>query len=164
MNLHTMARSCTSHVVIALMLSCASAAAYADDCALSIEASDLLQFNVKTLQVPSTCQQIAVKLKNVGKQDARVLGHDWVLARTADVTALTNAGMNAGFDRGYLPPGDARILASTGVVGGGQEATITFSMQKLVPGGDYTFFCSFPGHAALMRGRFVVSGAGAPAK
>jgi azurin len=143
-------------LVLTLMLSCATASAYADDCTLSVEANDLMQFNVKTLQVPSTCQQVEVKLKHVGKQDAHVLGHDWVLARTADITALTNAGLAAGFDRGYLPPGDPRILASTGIVGGGQETTIKFSMEKLAPGGDYTFFCSFPGHAALMRGRFVV--------
>lgn len=153
----TIVRSRASFIVIASMLCCATAA-YADECTLSVEANDLMQFNVRTLQVPSTCQQVEVKLRHVGKQDAHVLGHDWVLARSADVTALTNAGMAAGFDRGYLPPGDARIVASTGIVGGGQEATIKFSMEKLVPGGDYTFFCSFPGHAALMRGRFVVGG------
>jgi azurin len=63
--------------------------------------------------------------------------------------------MAAGFERGYLPAGDQRILAATNIVGGGQASSITFKTEKLVPGGDYTFFCSFPGHAALMRGRFV---------
>jgi azurin len=147
-----------SLVLIAALLAGASGATHADECSLSVEANDLMQFNVRSLQVPSSCQHVEVQLRHVGKQDAHVLGHDWVLARTADVSALTNAGMAAGFERGYLPAGDARILASTGIVGGGQAASITFSMEKLVPGGDYTFFCSFPGHAALMRGRFVIGG------
>jgi azurin len=86
-----------------------------------------------------------------------VLGHDWVLARSADVAALANAGIAAGFDKGYLPPGDKRILAATRIVGGGEATTITFSTANLVPGGDYSFFCSYPGHTSMMRGRFQLA-------
>jgi azurin len=157
-------RRLSSLAIVASMLSFACTAAYADECSLSIEATDLMQYSVKSLQVPATCAQVEVTLKNVGKQDAQMLGHDWVLARTADVTDLTNAGLVAGFEHGYLPPADQRILASTKILGGGQESSIKFSTQRLVAGGDYTFFCSFPGHAALMRGRFVFGTPGAAAK
>ena len=82
---------------------------------------------------------------------------DVVLARTADVSAIVNRGLEAGFDSGYLPAGDKRIIAATKIVGGGESTTITFSTALLAPGGDYSFFCSYPGHSPMMRGRFVVT-------
>ncbi|MCR6663888.1 MAG: plastocyanin/azurin family copper-binding protein [Luteimonas sp.] len=64
------------------------------------------------------------------------------------------AGASAGIANSYLPAGDARVLAYTRVIGGGESDTITFSTAKLKKGEDYTFFCSFPGHWAIMRGKF----------
>jgi len=43
------------------------------------------------------------------------------------------------------------------VVGGGAKTTAKFAGSKLKAGGDYTFFCSFPGHSALMKGTLVVT-------
>jgi azurin len=50
------------------------------------------------------------------------------------------------------------VIAATKVIGGGESTTITIDMAKLAPGGDYTFFCSYPGHSPMMRGRFQVTG------
>ena len=118
----------------------------------------MIQFNTRTLHVDAACKRVEITLRHVGKQDAHVLGHDWVLARTSDVTALAGAGMGAGFEHGYLPAGDQRVIAATKVIGGGESTTITIDMAKLPPGGDYTFFCSYPGHSPMMRGRFQVTG------
>jgi azurin len=126
----------------------------AGTCAVSIEANDIMQYNARMLQVDGDCESVELTLRHVGKQDAHVIGHDWVLARSGDVAALSNAGMAAGFDKGYLPANDPRILAATKVVGGGEAVTIHFSTSGLAQGGDYSFFCSYPGHSALMRGRF----------
>ena len=134
-------------------------AARANECQLTILATDIIQYDTRVLSVDASCSQIELTLRHVGKQQAHVLGHDWVLARTADVAALANAGMAAGFDSGFLPQGDKRIIAATKIVGGGETTTITFSMSKLTPGGDYTFFCSYPGHTSTMRGRFQVGAA-----
>ena len=136
----------------------AASAARAADCHLSIEANDMIQFNARTMQVDAACTQIELTLQHVGKQSAHVLGHDWVLARSSDVSALANAGVAAGFDKGYLPVDDRRVIAATRIVGGGETTTITFSADKLVAGADYTFFCSYPGHSSMMRGRFRVTG------
>jgi azurin len=143
---------------LGLLLATAGTAAHAGNCQLSIEANDLIQYNARALQVDASCAEVEVTLHHVGKQDAHVLGHDWVLARSADVAALANAGMAAGFDKGYLPPGDKRVIAATKIVGGGETATVRFSTSNLVAGGNYTFFCSYPGHTPLMRGRFQVAG------
>jgi azurin len=136
---------------------CAAGAAQAANCQLTVEANDMIQFNARALQVDAGCSEVQLTLHHVGKMEAHVLGHDWVLARSADVAALANAGIAAGFDKGYLPPGDKRILAATRIVGGGEATTITFSTANLAPGGDYSFFCSYPGHTSMMRGRFQLA-------
>ena len=150
------ARRSLSLLVLAIAAGAASVAR-ADDCQLTILANDRIQYDARTLHVDAGCSQVEITLRHVGKQDAHVLGHGWVLAQTADVAALASAGMAAGFDSGYLPAGDKRVIAATKIVGGGQATTITIGMSRLVVGGDYTFFCSYPGHSAMMRGRFQVT-------
>lgn len=132
--------------------------ARADNCQLTVLANDMIQYNTRALKVDSSCRKVELTLRHVGKQDAHVLGHDWVLARTTDVPALASAGVGAGFDHGYLPADDARIIAATKIVGGGESTTITIDMSRLAVGGDYSFFCSYPGHSPMMRGRFQVVG------
>ena len=83
------------------------------------------------------------------------MGHNWVLTKTADYTAVANAGMAAGLDKDYLPVDDKRIIAHTKVIGGGESTSVKFPVSKLTKGGDYTFFCSFPGHYGLMRGKLI---------
>ncbi len=83
------------------------------------------------------------------------MGHNWVLTKTTDMTALANEAAKAGLDKDYLPPGDKRVIAHTKVIGGGQSTSVKFSTSTLTKGGDYTFFCSFPGHYGLMKGKFV---------
>ena len=148
----------TAATLSLMLLAGAAGAARADNCHLTIEANDMIQFNSRAMQVDASCTEVQLTLHHVGKQQAHVLGHDWVLARTADVTALANAGIAAGFDKGYLPAGDKRIIAATKIVGGGEATTITFTTANLVAGGDYSFFCSYPGHTSLMKGRFQIAG------
>ena len=73
------------------------------------------------------------------------------------MNAITAAGTKAGAAAGYVPKGDAKVIAATPVVGGGASTKATFAGSKLKAGGDYTFFCSFPGHSALMKGKLVVT-------
>jgi azurin len=53
------------------------------------------------------------------------------------------------------PKNDARIIAHTKLIGGGETTTVSFPTAKLKKGGDYTFFCSFPGHWAQMKGKLT---------
>jgi azurin len=55
-----------------------------------------------------------------------------------------------------LSAGSDGDIAATDIVGGGQETTITFDASALQRGGDYTYFCSFPGHFVLMYGKLIV--------
>src|SRR4029077_12090988 len=85
---------------------------------------------------------------------ARSMGHDWVLAKDSDMSAIVTAGLAAGPARGYLAEHDARIIAAKPIVGGGESATVKFATSLLQAGTRYAFFCTSPGHSTVMRGTF----------
>lgn len=128
--------------------------AYADPCKVEISGNDLLQYDKQELAVPATCKEITVTLHHAGKQPREAMGHDWVLVKTPDLTAVDQAGLGAGLANNYLAPGDKRVLAHTKVIGGGETTSVTFSAAILRKGGDYSYLCTFPGHSALMHGKF----------
>src|SRR5690606_30509615 len=105
------------------------------------------------LRVDSRCEAFTLTLKHVGKEPAHALGHNWVLAKTEDFDGAVTDGQRAGLENHYIKPGDERVLVATAVIGGGEETSVSFDPAILEPGGDYTFFCSFPAHFVLMRGR-----------
>lgn len=137
------------------LLSCANLALAAKTCNLAIEGNDLMKYNVTELKVGADCTDVELTLKHVGKLPKQTMGHNWVLTQTTDYTAVANAGMAAGLDKDYLPVDDKRIIAHTKVIGGGESTSVKFPVSKLTKGGDYTFFCSFPGHYGLMRGKLI---------
>ena len=140
-----------------------SHAATAEVCRLTINATDQMRFEQQTLQVDSQCTEVEVTLHNVGKLPANIMGHDWVLAKTADVASVANAGMDAGLANNYQQPGDKRIVAATPIIGGGESTTVRFSIAQLEPNASYTYFCSAPGHFSIMKGRFVYNTESSPA-
>ncbi len=142
-------------LLFALLLCCLGSTALAKTCSYTIEGNDQMKFNLDQIAVPADCTEVNVTLKHVGKLPAQAMGHDWVLTKTADFQAVATAGMGAGLNNDYLPKDDARVIAHTKVIGGGESATVKFATSKLTKGGDYTFFCSFPGHYALMKGKFT---------
>lgn len=130
-------------------------AAHARVCAVSIDSTDQMRFSQDQIKVAADCSQVKLTLRHTGKLAATAMGHNWVLTRTPDHQPVAMAGMRMTLADSYLPKADARVLAHTAVIGGGQSTSITFSTARLAKGGDYTFFCSFPGHFAMMKGRFV---------
>jgi azurin len=133
-------------------------------CNVTIEGNDKMQFNLREITVPAECGEVEVMLKHSGKLSARVMGHDWVLAKVSDMSAIVNAGLGAGARHGYLPENDHRIIAATGLVGGGESAVVRFSTGMLQHGVRYAFFCTSPGHSTTMRGIFLFGAANAVAR
>ena len=130
----------------------------AKTCELSIDSTDQMTFTSNELKVDADCTEVKLTLNHVGKMAKNVMGHNWVLTKTADYMPVAQDGMKAGADNDYLVADDARIIAHTALIGGGESASVTFSLEGLEAGGDYTFFCSFPGHWAVMKGKFVIGG------
>ncbi|MGV8940493.1 MAG: azurin [Lysobacter sp.] len=131
--------------------------AMAANCAATVDSNDAMQFTTKSLQVPATCKEFKVTLKHVGKLPKTVMGHNFVLGKTADVTAINADGMKAGADANYVKAGDPRVIAASKLIGGGESTTVTIPVAKLKAGEAYTYFCSFPGHAGIMRGSLALS-------
>lgn len=131
--------------------------ALAGPCDVEIESNDAMQFNKASIAVPASCKQFTVKLKHVGKLPKAAMGHNWVLSKASDAQGVAADGIPAGLDKAYVKPGDPRVIAHTKVVGGGETDTVKFDVAKLKAGESYAWFCSFPGHAALMKGTLTLS-------
>lgn len=144
-------------IVAAALLAAVSTPLYAADCSVQIEGNDAMQFNKTAIEVPKTCKSFTVQLKHAGKMPKAAMGHNWVLAKTADVQAVANDGIAAGLDKQYIKPGDTRVIAHTKVVGGGESDSVAVDVSKLKAGEGYTFFCSFPGHSGVMKGSFALA-------
>lgn len=131
-------------------------AAVVTDCATVIEGSDAMQFNVDSITIPASCSEFKITLKHTGKMPIAAMGHNVVITTAADMQAVAAEGIGAGADAGYLKPDDSRVIAHTGLIGGGETTSVSFPVSKLQGAGPYEFFCSFPGHHALMKGTITV--------
>lgn len=125
------------------------------ECEQIIEGNDALQFNLAEIRVSASCEQVTITLQHVGSLPANVMGHNWVLTTTTNFVPVASAGQAAG-PPGYMPEGDPRVIAETDLIGGGENSSVTFDLSALESGGDYTYFCSFPGHYILMKGNFII--------
>lgn len=123
----------------------------------TLEASDVMQFNQKTITVPKACKIFSVTLKHTGKLPKTAMGHNRVLASSADESGIIADGMKASVASSYEKPGDAWIIAHTKLIDGGESDSATFSVAKLKASESYVYFCTFLGHAALMKGTLSLS-------
>jgi len=148
----------TLKIPAALLLSTLLAApVLAATCEADLEANDAMQFNKQSLAVPASCKKFTVKLKHVGKLPKTAMGHNWVLTKAADAQGVAADGIGAGVDKAYVKAGDTRVIAHTKVIGGGESDAVTFDVAKLKAGENYAWFCSFPGHAGIMKGTLAVT-------
>lgn len=139
-------------IITLALLAMFSAPLLAAECATTVEASDAMQFNTRTITVPKACKSFTVTLRHTGKLPVTAMGHNWVLSHGSDEAGVIADGMKAGAANSYEKPGDSRIIAHTKLIGGGDSDTATIDVAKLKAGEQYAFFCTFPGHAALMKG------------
>ena len=137
----------------ALML---APSAMARVCAVSIDSTDQMSFSSREIKVAADCTAVDLTLRHTGKLPAASMGHNVVVTETANVQAVGQDGMKAGAAANFVAADDKRVIAHTSVVGGGAATSVKFPGSALKAGGDYSFFCSFPGHWAVMKGKLVV--------
>ncbi|SKA26700.1 azurin [Novilysobacter spongiicola] len=131
-------------------------AAVVNDCSTTIEGNDAMQFDVGSITVPSSCSEFTITLEHTGQMPVAAMGHNVVISKAADREAVAQAGMSAGVDGDYVDPNDERVIAHTELIGGGESTSVTFPVSDIQGDGPYEFFCSFPGHWAVMRGSIQV--------
>ena len=121
---------------------------------VEITANDAMKYSLTEIRARPG-EKIRIALTNLGRMPKQTMGHNWVLLTPRDdaaVLALANSVASRMPD--YLPEDKSAVLAHTRILGGGESDTIEFTVP--VEPGDYPFLCTFPGHAALMKGRLIV--------
>ena len=134
----------------------AAGMAHAENCSIDLKGDDAMKFDKSEVTVSASCKKITINLAHTGKMPVAAMGHNVVITTADDMQAVATAGMSAGAAANYVPADDKRVIAHTSIVGGGASTSATFAGNLLKAGGNYEFFCSFPGHYALMKGKLIV--------
>ena len=114
-----------------------------------INSNDQMRFDTNEIRVKAG-ETVKLTLNHTGKLPKNVMGHNFVLLSAgADVAKFSRQAMNEK-DNEYIP--SSGVIAHTGLIGGGESTTIEFTAPKK---GSYDFICSFPGHYAMMKGKFI---------
>ena len=143
-----------------------------------------MRYNMANIDVPKSCSSFTINLKHTGKMAKNVMGHNVVVSSTADMAAVNSDGVKAGLAADYVKAGDTRVIAHSKIIGGGETTSVKIPVisravasssgtapTTLIRAGEATsvelplaalgaaptsFLCSFPGHAALMKGTIAV--------
>lgn len=119
---------------------------------IKLTGDDQMRFDKTELRVREG-QTVRLTFEHVGKMAKNVMGHNFVLLKPGtDINQFGQEAVKAA-DNDYIPQNSAQVIAHTKMLGGGETTTIEFVAPKA---GTYDFICSFPGHYAIMRGKFIV--------
>lgn len=118
---------------------------------IRLEGNDQLQFNLSEIKVEAGAK-VKLTLAHVGQLGKDVMGHNFVLLKKDTDVADFAMRASTAKENGYIPDGD-EIIVNTELIGGGEEVTIEFDAPEA---GTYDFLCSFAGHFAVMKGKFIV--------
>lgn len=114
--------------------------------------NDQMRFNLTEIKV-NAGDKVKLTLKHVGKLGVEVMGHNFVLLKQdVNRNEFAKAAVDAK-ENDYIPENSEDIIVHTEMIGGGQQTSIEFDAPEK---GTYEFICSFPGHVALMNGKFIV--------
>lgn len=119
---------------------------------VTLNANDQMQFDQKTITVDAG-KKVRLTLHHTGKMDKSIMGHNFVLLKQGTVIADFAQSAMESADNNYIPANTDAVIAHTPVIGGGESTTVEFDAPEA---GTYDFICSFPGHYAMMQGKFVV--------
>ena len=120
---------------------------------LVISGNDMMKYDKNELKAKAG-QKIKLTLRHIGKMDINVMGHNVVILKQGVNIAVFAGKAATARDSGYIPEGsETDIVAHTKMIGGGQTTSVEFNAPAA---GTYDFICSFPGHYALMKGKFIV--------
>lgn len=118
-----------------------------------LTAADQMRYSAGRITVKAG-QVLTVELKNIGTLPKEAMGHNFVVLKPGtDPVAFATKGIPAKATDYVSPDAADQVIAHTKLLGPGESDTI--KIESLAPG-VYPFVCTFPGHAALMKGELVV--------
>ena len=119
---------------------------------LYLTGNDKMKYNKEELKVKAG-STVKLVFEHVGKMSVQTMGHNFVLLKKGVDKMAFGQEASSYASEGYIPPNTDKVIAHTEMIGGGKKTTITFEAP---PKGTYDYICSFPGHVALMNGKFIV--------
>ncbi len=111
------------------------------------DAANPLAYDTKTISA-KVGQKVVVTFTNI--HPTLPQPHNFVLGKlgTKDKMMTIAMGGMTLVDKGYIPD-SPDILAHSGLIQPGKSETIEFTLPAA---GEYPYFCTFPGHVAIMNG------------
>lgn len=143
-------------LLIILAASAFSSVAFAGDCDITVGGNDAMQFDTKEIVLKKSCAEVTITLKHTGKLPKSAMGHNIVISEEANMNAIVEAGIKAGLAKEYLPSDKSKVLAYTKIIGGGESTSVKVKTASLAGKKKLMFYCTFPGHFALMKGTVVL--------
>lgn len=115
------------------------------------DAANPLAYDTKTISAKAG-QKVKVTFNN--NHPTLPQPHNFVLGKLGTKDKMMSIAMSAMtlVDKGYIPD-SPDILAHTKLLQPGQTETIEFTLPAA---GEYPYFCTFPGHVAIMNGVLTV--------
>ena len=110
---------------------------------------DTLKFDLAQLEAKAG-STAAVVFQN----SSTINQHNWVLVQAGTKDEVAAAGTGAGPEAGWIPQGDDRVIAATGLLDPGVTEEVSFTVPAA---GTYQFVCTFPGHNFTMFGDFIAT-------
>lgn len=111
---------------------------------------DNLYFDKKDMEAKAG-QTVKITFKN-NASAASNMNHNWVLVKPGTDQQVATDSMQAGEAKDWVAEG-ANVLGHTKLAKPGETVTVTLTMPAA---GDYTYICTFPGHAMTMKGTLHV--------
>ena len=124
-----------------------------DTIKITLNSNDKMQFDMAEINVFEG-QTVMLTLHHTGTMPLKAMGHNFVLLTQG--TAISDFAKDAlkAKDNQYIPKDGKSVIAYTDLIGGGETTSVTFKAPEK---GIYDFLCSFPGHYAIMKGKFNVN-------
>jgi len=120
---------------------------------VALTGNDLMQYDKSEIKVKAG-QEVTLTLRHIGKLEKKVMGHNFVLLmQGVNMQEFGIKASEAGEAADWIPEDGKEVIAHTKMLGGGESTSITFTAPEA---GTYDFICSFPGHVAMMKGKFIV--------
>jgi azurin len=122
---------------------------------ITITGTEQMKWDVPTIEAKPG-EQIHIVLKAVGSMPKVAMSHNFVLLKAGvNPQDVATAAMTAR-ETDFIPASmKDKIIANTGLAGGGETVEVTFK-APMKPG-SYPYLCTFPGHFAVgMKGELVV--------
>ena len=117
-----------------------------------LKAGDNMKFDKSEITV-NAGESVTLTLQHTGTMPKTGMGHNFVLLKQGvNNNAFATKALEAR-DHDYIPENSDEIIAHTKLLGGGEDDTIVFPAPEK---GTYEYLCTFPGHAAVMHGKFIV--------